>query len=185
MHIYNYTDYTQARDKAQSELCQNKEEMRSICLLHGILYRMGTDYQINNTIPESHWPCQCPEFNSRISKECISVYSIGLGTIMRKSNITMFKDNKRNPGGYYADINIDINQHRYSTELYCWKIGEIKKATQPKTRLDRIGTATFPTQSIIRKIAPSCFLQFKLKDEYKGELEHIDENVKYSGYKGF
>ena len=128
---------------------------------------MGTDYQCNNIIPQSHWACQCSNFKQRLTEECDEVYSIGLPTLMRKQVY------QRKPGGYYADVHIDINDNRYSTQLYCWKIGEIKKVTQPRARLDRIGSATFPEQSIIRD-CEICFIEFRFKDDYKQELSSTD-----------
>ena len=43
-------------------------------------------------------------------------------------------------GAYYGDLNILINKQEFTIELLEFQVGEIKKTTQPITRLNKIGT---------------------------------------------
>ena len=179
--LHNHIDYKEARKKTQSIF--SAHQMRCLCLKHHVLPQIYHHINANKDIDNSLWSCQCVDFKSKILKGCTLISSTKLRGLIQQCKPGVHK--KKHPGGYYAEISVEIDGTTHSTELFSWTVAEIKKLTQPKTRLDRIGVATFPGQSIIRSITPSCFLEFKFKDEYRQEIEKINDKDKHLGYKGF
>ena len=133
------------------------------------MYPLVKNHFDETSIHESQWKvCQCGKFKSNI-KPLQWKYRVGLDSIAKRSH-------RKRTNGYYMDLNININNQIYETQLLLMGSNEIQRWVAPKSRKHMVGTATFGENMFIQQFgnengtkgtdAGPYYVKWKLKEKY-------------------
>ncbi len=103
------------------------------------------------------------------TKKAKPQYRIGMNEILDATGMKFKK-------AHFADLKITINKTESKIQSEQVSIGEIKKITQPSTRKDFLGSATFFDGAFWFQFNDKHFAEIRLKTRYTTERMEIKPN---------